>query len=68
MNLHPECNPAEHIGEDIRENWFSNSVFRSLNVAENTLVDYLIALENNSGKVRSLTGFDWIICNHLNAT
>ena len=64
----PECNPAEHIGEDIRENWFSNTVFSSLNAVENTLVDSLIALENNSGKVRSLTGFDWIICNHLNAT
>jgi transposase len=64
----PECNPAEHIGEDIRENWFSNTVFSSLNAVENTLVDSLVALENNSEKVRSLTGFDWIICNPLNAT
>lgn len=64
----PECNPAEHIWENIRENWFSNTVFDSLDAVENTLVYSLVALEKNSGIVRSLTGFDWIICNPMNAT
>ncbi len=41
----PECNPAKHIWEDIRENWFSNTVFNSLDAVENTLVDALVALE-----------------------
>jgi transposase len=64
----PECNPVEHIWEDIRENWFSNTVFNSLDAVENTLVDSLVALETNTQKVFALTGFDWVICNCMNAT
>ena len=64
----PECNPAEHIREDIRENWFRNYVFNSMDAIENTLFDALVSLENDTQKVFGLTGFDWIICNNMNAT
>ena len=64
----PECNPVEHIWEDIRENWFSNAVFNSLYAVEDTLVDALVYLEKDTQKVFTLTGFDWINCNHMNAT
>ena len=64
----PECNPVEHIWENIRENWFSNTVFNSLDAVENTLVDSLVALENNTQKDFALTGFDWIICNCMKAS
>ena len=39
-----ECNPAEHIREDTRENWFRNYVFNSMDAIENTLVDALVSL------------------------
>ena len=64
----PECNPAEHIREDIRENWFRNYVFNSMDAIENTLVDALVSLENDTQKVFGLTGFDWIVYNYMNAT
>ena len=64
----PECNPVEHIWDDIRENWFSNAVFNSLDAVEDTLVDALVYLEKDTQKVFALTGFDWIICNRMNAT
>ena len=64
----PECNPVEHIWDDIRENWFSNAVFNSLDAVEDTLVDALVYLEKDTQKVFALTGFDWIICNRMNET
>lgn len=64
----PQCNPVEHIWEELREKWFHNQVFQSLDSIENTLVDALASLENDSQKVFSLTGFDWIISIKLNAT
>ena len=64
----PECNPAEHIWENMRENWFRNYVFNSMDAVENTLVNALVSLENDTQKVQSLTGFDWIIRNNMNAT
>jgi len=64
----PECNPAEHIWEEIREKFFPNLVFQTLDAVEDTLTDALVSLENNPNLVASLTGFDWIICNYLNAT
>ncbi len=64
----PECNRAEHIWENIRENWFRNYVFNGMDAVENTLINALVSLENDKQKVQSLTGFDWIIRNNMNAT
>ena len=64
----PQCNPVEHIWDEIREKWFPNLVFDGLDGVEDKLVEALSFLENNSGKVHSLTGFDWIISLSLNAT
>lgn len=57
----PQCNPVEHLWDDIREKWFSNRVFNTLEGVEDTLCDALHALEHNPEKVASLTGFDWIV-------
>jgi hypothetical protein len=43
-------------------------VFQTLDAVEDTLADALVSLENNPKLVASLTGFDWIVCNYLNAT
>jgi transposase len=57
----PQLNPVEHIWEEIREKWFANEVFDSLDVVEDRLVEAFVALENNRELVASTTGFKWII-------
>jgi transposase len=64
----PELNPAEHIWDCIRENWFPNKTFNSLDAVEDTLVEALLSLEKDNARVQSLTGFSWIVNNILNAT
>jgi len=57
----PQLNPVEHIWDEIREKWFANEVFNSLEAMEDRLVEALVALENDKELVASTTGFDWII-------
>jgi transposase len=57
----PELNPQEHIWDELREKWFHNIVFDSLDVLENLLVAGLKALETNPTVVKSIAGWDWII-------
>ena len=64
----PELNPAEHLWDCIRENWFPNKTFNSLDAVEDTLVEALHSLEMDNVRVQSLTGFSWIINNMLIAT
>jgi transposase len=64
----PELNPTEHLWDEIREKWFPNLVFKTLDAVEAVLVEALRFLENNPGKVASLTGFEWAISIPLNAT
>jgi len=64
----PQLNPAEHLWEEIREKWFTNLVFDSLDAVENHLAEALRSLEQNQEKVKSLTGFDWIVNCNLIAT
>jgi transposase len=64
----PELNPAEHLWDCIRENWFQNKTFNSLDAVEDTLVEALVSLENNQSRVQSLTGFSWIVNNVFIAT
>jgi len=56
----PELNPAEHIWDHLRENYFGNEVFDSLDSVENTLCSGLNALGKNNKLVSSLTYFDWL--------
>ncbi len=56
----PELNPVEHLWDDIREKWFPNKVFKSLDAVESLLVEALATLENSTEKVKSMTGFKWI--------
>lgn len=64
----PQCNPVEHIWDEIREKWFANKVFQSLDAVEDTLVEALVSLEQHQKKVLGLTSFDWIISIPLIAT
>ena len=64
----PELNPTEHIWEEIREKWFENKVFLSIDAVVDTLEQALHTLENDNERVQSLSGFDWVISGILNAT
>jgi transposase len=63
----PQCNPVENIWDEIREKWFPNRVFKSMQAVEDTLVKALVALENDNERTQSIAGFKWIISILLNA-
>jgi putative transposase len=63
----PELNPLEHIWEEIREKWFPNLVFNSLEAVEDRLGDAVLHLEKQPKLTASITGFDWIISISLTA-
>ncbi len=57
----PELNPVEHIGDDLREKYFHNRVFDSMDSLENHLEEALRNLENNPNRVHSIVAWPWII-------
>lgn len=57
----PELNPVEHLWDDLREKFFHNRVFDSLDALEDRLVTALLVYENNPERVKSITGWEWII-------
>jgi transposase len=56
----PELNPIEHVWDELREKFFHNRVFKSLNALEDHLVLGLRNLEENPSKVRSIVSWPWI--------
>jgi transposase len=64
----PQCNPVENLWDEIREKWFPNLAFKSLEAVEDTLVEALVALETDNSRTKSITGFDLIVNINLNAT
>ena len=64
----PQLNPMEHLWDEIREKWFPNLVFNSLEAVEDRLIQAVLTLERNAESVASITGFDWIISISMNAT
>lgn len=57
----PELNPVEHLWDDLREKFFHNRVFDSIDAVENQLVDALLSYERDPERVHSITAWDWII-------
>jgi transposase len=57
----PECNPTEHIWDEIREKSFGNTAFASLDDVEEVLANALHNLECDTALVQSLTGFEWVL-------
>jgi len=53
----PEVNPVEHIWDDIREKYFHNRIFPSLDILTDKLCDALNTLADDSQRVRSMTNF-----------
>ncbi len=57
----PELNPQEHLWDELREKYFHNRVFDSIDALENHLVTALHNLENTPALIKSITGWNWII-------
>ena len=57
----PELNPVEHIWEELREKYFHNKAFDSLDALEDQLLVGLVALEQDRPRVQSIVAWDWII-------
>jgi hypothetical protein len=56
----PELNPVEHIWDDIREKYFVNRVFNSLDAVENTLCEGINSLARHPDYLKSLTNFPYL--------
>ena len=63
----PELNPVEILWDEIREKYFHNRLFNSLDTLEDQLERALSTLEKDPPRVHSITGWDWIISSLLNA-
>jgi transposase len=50
----PELNPVEHLWEEIREKYFHNKVFESLETLENHLCNAHLFTELDTDRVRSI--------------
>jgi transposase len=57
----PELNPTEHIWDDLREKYFHNRVFASIDALEDQTVTGLLDYEHHPERVRSITAWPWII-------
>ena len=56
----PELNPIEHVWDELREKFFHNRVFDSLDTLEDHLALGLKTLEKNPETVRTIVSWDWI--------
>ncbi len=57
----PEVNPAEHLWDELRENYLHNRAFASLDDLTEVLCQGLNDLADDPAALRSLTGFPHII-------
>jgi hypothetical protein len=57
----PELNPTEHVWDELREKYFHNRVFQSIDSLEDHLEASLRALECDKERVRSIVAWPWII-------
>lgn len=56
----PECNPTEHVWDEVREKGFANQLFGTLAAVEAQLKTQLELLACDPLRLRSLTCFPWI--------
>jgi transposase len=57
----PELNPQEHVWDELREKFFHNRAFDSMDALEIQLENGLRTLESNPERMRSITAWGWII-------
>ena len=57
----PELNPVEHVWDELREKFFHNRVFDSLDALENQLEFALRTYEVDQATIKSIVAWEWII-------
>ena len=57
----PQLNPAENNWDDLREKFFSNRVFDSLDALESQLIKACRYYNDNPNIIKSMAGWNWII-------
>jgi transposase len=63
----PELNPQEHIWDELREKYFHNQAFESLDALEEQLLAGLRHLEHAPEMVKSISAWEWILNSVSNA-
>lgn len=59
----PELNPQENIWDDMREKWFKNKAFNSMDAVVDSLAEACLFYENDHDTCKSISSFPWIINN-----
>ena len=62
----PELNPVEHLWDELREKFFHNLAFDSLDALEDRLEFALNTLEQNQPTIKSIVRWPWIVNALLN--
>lgn len=57
----PQLNPQENVWDDMREKFFYNIAFDSLNAVEDRLVEACNYYEANPKILQSISGWNWIV-------
>jgi transposase len=57
----PELNPTEHVWDELREKYFHNHVFESIDSLEDHLEASLRELESDKERIRSIVAWPWIV-------
>jgi hypothetical protein len=57
----PQLNPCENMFDEIREKFFPNLVFDSMDAVEKQLVFALNTLENSPHTMSGIAGWEWIL-------
>ena len=56
----PQLNPSENMWEEMREKFFTNLVFNSINAVVDKLVEAMNFYESRADIIKSITRFNWI--------
>ncbi len=57
----PELNPCENNWDDMREKFFKNTVFSSLDAVETQLITACNFYESHTEIIQSISGWNWIV-------
>ena len=57
----PDLNPVEHVWDDMREKFFGNIVFKSLDDVEDQMIRACQFYDKQKEVMQSIAGFDWIV-------
>lgn len=60
QTLPPYSPPLENIWDNVRERFFPNIVFESMNAVKNKISEAGLSYETHLDTVRSITAFKWI--------